>query len=92
MWEKWASEIIGGLVATIMVFFWNKQKGQDERIKQTFDVASDAHDRITKQGESNNDKFARRDDMAAMENRIIESMTNGFESLKQDIRDNKKGG
>ena len=75
-----------------MVFFWNKQKGQDDRISEISKSNTEAHNRITRQGEQNNDKFARRDDVLMMESRIIEAMNSGLESLKQDIRDNKNGG
>ena len=65
MWEKIAAGFVLFLLSTAMAFFWRNQSAQDERMKRIEGAADDAHDRITKQGERNNDKFARRDDMLA---------------------------
>lgn len=79
MLEKWLGEIVAGLLAIIMAFFWRNQTRVETSLKN-------AHDRITEQAEVNNDKFARRDDMKAVEERLISTMNAGFESVKKDIR------
>jgi len=86
MWEKLAAGGILFLLSTIMGFFWKNQAAQDERMKEHKQSISDAHSRITKQSEANNNKYARRDDVSAMEERIIRSVTDGLADLKDDIR------
>jgi len=68
------------------MFFWKSRDAQNKRIDEVCDSSSRAHDRITSEIHQNNEKFARRDDVNAMEKRIVNNMDRGFNDLKSDIR------
>lgn len=90
MFEKIAAGAVTFLVSTIMVFFWKNQSAQDKRMTELKESTDQAHYRITQQSERNNEKFARRDDVTAMEARIIESINSGLNGIKEDIRSMSK--
>ena len=86
MFEKGIVAAIGALVTIIMGFFWNQQNNQKKLISEAKELAGQAHIRITKQAESNNDKFARRDDVEKAEKRIIDSFKTGISEVNKNIR------
>lgn len=86
MWEKIAAGLVLAMVGAIQVGFWRLISSMSARICKNEETIAELHERITKQADSNNEKFARRDDMKDMEDRLVNAMNAGFNGLKQDIR------
>lgn len=84
--EKIAAGLVIFTLGVIQAFFWKSKADQDKRIDKNEASIGDAHDRITDQASMNNDKFARRDDMKSMEERLVNAMQSGFNGIKEDIR------
>ncbi len=63
----WAFKGILFLVGSIQTVYFFIIKGVRADVNK-------AHDRITSESERNNEKFARRDDVAAMEGRIVDAI------------------
>ena len=84
--EKIAAGLVIFALGIIQAFFWKSKADQDKRIDKNEESIGDAHNRITDQASMNNDKFARRDDMKEMEERLVRAMQNGFDGIKNDIR------
>ena len=89
MIEKAIIATVTTLVGIVMGFFWYVQRGQDKTIAEATKLGKDAHERITKQAERNNEKFARRDDVAQIERRLISALKDHIETIREDIRDIK---
>jgi len=86
MLEKIIAGLVVFVLGVIQAFFWKSKADQDKRIDSNESSISKAHDRITSQANDNNEKFARRDDVKRMEDRLVMAMNTGFSSVKSDIQ------
>lgn len=84
--EKLVAGLVIFILGVIQMFFWKSREAQNKRIDEVCDASSRAHDRITEQAHQNNEKFARRDDVKNLEERLVNTMNTGFNGIKEDIR------
>lgn len=84
--EKIVAGLVLFILSVVQAFFWKSKEDQNKRIDKNEKATLDAHTRITNQASDNNDRFARRDDVKDIEQRLVNTMQSGFNDLKEDIR------
>jgi len=89
--EKWIIELILLAAGVISTFFWYIQRSQDKRITELDASVAKAHKRISDQAESNNDKFARREDIGDIKDDLanlkvkVEGVSTNIEWIRKSL-------